>query len=245
MTLRLASRIAARELRGGLSGFRVFLACLALGVAAIAAVGTVRESINAGLQREGAVILGGDASIALTYRFATETERAWMERTSVEVSEIVDFRSMAVTETDRALTQVKAVDDIYPIYGAAVLDPEVSLGAALDGTGGTPGAVMDRVLSDRMGLSAGDTFRLGTQDFVLSAILVREPDAAAGGFGLGPRTIVRTAALETSGLLAPGTLFDTQYRMRFADGADLAAIPAQASKAPVSAGRTGATARPV
>ncbi|NNF23728.1 MAG: hypothetical protein HKN63_02820, partial [Rhodobacteraceae bacterium] len=70
MSLPVPLRIAVRELRGGLKGFGVFLACLALGVAAIAGVGTVRESINAGLAREGATILGGDASISLTYRFA-------------------------------------------------------------------------------------------------------------------------------------------------------------------------------
>ena len=41
-----AWRIARRELRGGVAGFRVFLACLALGVAAIAAVGSVGASIR-------------------------------------------------------------------------------------------------------------------------------------------------------------------------------------------------------
>ncbi|MBT8456466.1 MAG: ABC transporter permease, partial [Alphaproteobacteria bacterium] len=189
MTLPIAFRIAGRELRGGLAGFRVFLACLALGVAAIAAVGTVRESINAGLEREGAVILGGDASIGLTYRFAEPEERAWIESVSETVSEIVDFRSMAVVErgevVERGLTQVKAVDDAYPLYGTVGIEPESDFMAALDGTGGLPGAVMDRVLVDRLGLAPGDTFRLGTQDFVLSAVLTREPDGAGGGFGLG------------------------------------------------------------
>jgi putative ABC transport system permease protein len=60
----VALRIAARELRGGLRGFRIFLACLALGVAAIAAVGSVREAIQEGLSREGAAILGGDAEMS-------------------------------------------------------------------------------------------------------------------------------------------------------------------------------------
>lgn len=55
----LAWRIARRELRGGLAGFRVFLACLALGVGAIAAVGSVRVSIEAGLTEQGAVLMGG------------------------------------------------------------------------------------------------------------------------------------------------------------------------------------------
>ena len=96
MSLRLSARLAARELRGGLHGFRIFLACLALGVAAIAAVGSVRSAIEAGLEREGAAILGGDAEMDFTYRFATDEERAWMEAQALTVSEIADFRSMAV-----------------------------------------------------------------------------------------------------------------------------------------------------
>ncbi|MDX5403744.1 MAG: drug:proton antiporter, partial [Rhodobacterales bacterium] len=96
MSLRIAARFAARELRGGLKGFRIFLACLALGVAAIAAVGSVRSSIEAGLAREGAAILGGDAEIDLTYRFATPEERAWIDSIATEVSEVTDFRSMVV-----------------------------------------------------------------------------------------------------------------------------------------------------
>ena len=110
MSLRIAARIARRELRGGLTGFRIFLACLILGVAAIAAIGSVREAIRAGLEREGATILGGDAELELTYRFANAEERAWMADTATEVAELVDFRSMAVFGTgdtaQRGLTPV-------------------------------------------------------------------------------------------------------------------------------------------
>ena len=66
MTLAVAARIARRELRGGLKGFRIFLACLTLGVAAIAAVGLLRSAIERGLQDQGAVLLGGDAAMEFT-----------------------------------------------------------------------------------------------------------------------------------------------------------------------------------
>ncbi len=225
MSLRLAARFARRELRGGLRGFRIFLACLALGVAAIAAVGTVRASIEAGLAREGAALLGGDAEMEFTYRFASEAERTWMEATAQAVSEVADFRSMAVVErgeeTERALTQVKAVDSAYPLIGTVRLEPEMTLTQALAGRDGLPGAVMEPVLSDRLGLLPGGTFRLGTQEFLLMAALEHEPDGAAGGFGLGPRTLVRTEALASSGLLAPGTLFSTKYRLDLSPDADL------------------------
>ncbi len=243
MSLALSARLARRELRGGLSGFRIFLACLALGVAAIAAVGSVRASIEAGLEREGAAILGGDAEMDFTYRFATDEERAWMETRAERVSEIADFRSMAVVDTgeqvERGLTQVKAVDDLYPLIGTVALEPEMPLADALAGQG----AVMERVLMDRLGLQIGDTFALGTQSFTLRAALDREPDSAAGGFGLGPRTIVRTDALEGAGLLAPGTLFNTKYRLDFPDGTDLAEAATDADDRYANAGMRWTDAR--
>lgn len=232
MSLAIATRIARRELRGGLRGFRVFLACLALGVAAIAAVGTVREGIEQGLLREGAVILGGDVEIQLTYRKADLVERQWLEANTTAVSEIVDFRSMAVVarngDTERGLTQVKAVDQAYPLYGAVQLEPDMALDVALGWQNGLPGAVMDRVLVDRLGLQAGASFRLGAQEFHLSAILEREPDNTGSGFTLGPRTIVRSTDLSASGLLQPGTLFKTAYRLKLPENTDLDQLKRQA-----------------
>ncbi|NVO56478.1 FtsX-like permease family protein [Rhodobacteraceae bacterium B1Z28] len=232
MSLRLAGRLARRELRGGLNGFRVFLACLALGVAAIAAVGSVRHAIQTGLAQEGAALLGGDAQLEFTYRFASDEERAWMDGTAHKSSEVVDFRSMAVVPRasgpDRALTQVKSVDEAYPLLGTITLAPDMPLPAALDGTSELPGAVMDPVLIDRLDLSIGDHFALGAQEFVLMAALMTEPDGAADGFGLGPRTLVRTEDLQSSGLLAPGTLFSTKYRLDLPAGAGLEEVSAEA-----------------
>ncbi|MCH2093979.1 MAG: FtsX-like permease family protein [Rhodobacteraceae bacterium] len=228
MSLVLSARFARRELRGGLRGFGIFLACLALGVAAIAGVGSVRSAIEAGLADQGAVLLGGDGEARFTYRFATEDERLWMDSVAEAVSETTDFRSMAVVArngtTERGLTQVKSVDDLYPLIGQVELDPPMPLTQALSGFG----AVMAPILADRLALQPGDRFKLGTQEFTLNALLKREPDSAAGGFALGPRTLVRTRALDNSGLLEPGTLFETSYRLRLPD-ADLAAIESDAA----------------
>ncbi len=231
MTLLNAARIARRELRGGLRGFRIFLLCLTLGVAAIAGVGSVRSGIEAGLARDGAILLGGDAEIELVYRFATPEERAWLDGFAEGVSEIVDFRSMAVVGDDRALTQVKGVDGNWPLLGDAVLDPAMPMAEALAGAEGLPGGVMDPLLAERLGMAVGDTFRLGTQDFRLMARLIREPDSAAGGFSFGPRTVVGLLALANAGLLAPGTLYETKYRLDLPASTDLASAEAAARAA--------------
>ena len=224
MSLKIAFRFAMRELRGGLRGFRVFLACLALGVAAIAAVGTVRAGIEAGLEKEGAALLGGDAEVEFTYRFAREDELAWLDTISTQVSETVDFRSMVVVErgenTERGLSQIRAVDSAYPLVGKVTLDPEIPLDAAL----ADHGVVLERILADRLGLVAGDTVKLGTQTFTLRAILERYPDNASGGFGLGPRTIVLTSDLKGTGLLEEGSMFSTNYRITLPPNPNLEAL---------------------
>lgn len=225
MSWRISAKIARRELRGGVVGFRILIACLALGVAAIAAVGTVRSGIQAGLVSEGAALLGGDAEAEFTYRFANAQELEWMQTRAVAVSQVVDFRSMVVVErnetTERGLTQIKAVDALYPLYGVPKLQSGQSLADALKGTGTHPAAVMERLLADRLALGIGDTFKLGTTIFQLADIITYIPDGAGDGFGLGPRTLVLTKDLERSGLIAPGTLFSTKYRLRLDQNADL------------------------
>ncbi len=89
---------------------------------------------------------------------------------------------------------------------------------------------MERALSDRLGLSPGDTFRLGTKTFRLTALILREPDSAASGFALGPRTLLRTASLDGAGLLGPGTLYNSKYRMVLPPDADLGQLKRAANK---------------
>jgi len=49
-----------------------------------------------------------------------------------------------------------------------------------------------------------------------------------GGFGFGPRVIVKRSALAGSGLLAEGTLFNSKYRMRLAPDANLNTLKSDA-----------------
>ena len=230
----LALELARRELRGGLRGFAVLLLSLALGVAAIAAVATVRLSIQNGLAREGRALLGGDAEIELTYRFASPEERRWMEATARRVSEVAEFRSIVILPGEggaRALTNVKAVDNAYPLVGALRLSPPIPLSEALAGQGGLPGIVMAPELAERLGVRPGARVLLAGTPFRLTALLEHEPDSGGGMFALGPRSLVAREALRAGGLLAPGSLFDAKYRLLLPEGADLAAVKKAAKKA--------------
>ena len=87
-------KIAAKDLRGGLKKFRVFLVCLFLGVLTISLIETFKESVKTGLQKEAAEILGGDISLNLAYRTASKDELSEIIGISKDFSELLSFRTM-------------------------------------------------------------------------------------------------------------------------------------------------------
>ena len=232
MTLAVSARLARRELRGGLKGFRILIGCLALGVAAIAAVGSIKQAIEAGLSAEGATLLGGNAEAEFTYRFASAEERAWLLDISDRMSEIVDFRSMVLLERrgekERALTQVKAIDTAYPLSGSVHMTDDSDFRTSLAPKDGLPSVLMERLLVDRLELVIGDQIKIGTKAFRVGGILKSLPDAVGEGFGLGPRTLVYKTDLDDTGLLVPGTFFSSKYRLDLPEGSDLDAIAERA-----------------
>ena len=141
----------------------------------------MRAAIEAGLAREAAALLGGDAEIEFAYRFADPDERAWMEAHALAVSETVDFRSLAATAAgERTLVQVKAADGGYPLYGTVALADGGSLDAALAVRDSLPGLVAESPLVDRLGLAPGDSVTLGTRAFRLAGTSRRCPTPPSG-----------------------------------------------------------------
>ena len=225
--MRLAWRLALRDLRGGLRGMRVVLACLALGVAAIAAVGSLREAVDRGLAADGARLLGGDISIESGAETPPDALRQWLEARGGRVSAVVLLRTLAVAPSgDRVLVELKAVDRAYPLLGAPVLDPVGPLAPALAG-----GVVADPLVLQRLGLHPGDTLRLGSAGFVLRAALVSEPDRAGGFSVLGPRVMIAAAGLPATGLIQPGSLVTHDLRVATPPGTDNAAFAARLRQA--------------
>ncbi len=183
-------RFALREMRGGLRGFAVFIACIALGVAAIAGVGSFTRSLGDGLAREGRVILGGDASFSLMAREASAAERAFLERNG-RVSVAATMRAMSrAADGQTALVEIKAVDGAYPLFGTVALEPAGDLSAALAERDGAFGAAVDPALLARLGIERGARVTIGSATIELRAVLKTEPDKLAGGIGFGPRLLI-------------------------------------------------------
>jgi len=215
----LSLRYALRELRGGLRGFYVFIACIALGVMAIAGVGSVAASLSDGLAREGRTLLGGDVSFVLFQREAKPAEVAFL-RSRGQLSVAATLRGMARSSDGRfALVEMKAVDDNYPMLGQLALTPEMPLGDLLGERDGAFGAAADATLLARLNLEIGDKVGIGDATFQIRSVVDAEPDKLAGGIGLGPRFLVGEPALRATGLLQPGSLVRWIYRVKLPDQA--------------------------
>lgn len=217
--LKLALRLAWRDLRGGLRGFGVFIACLALGVMAIAAVSSASRGLSEGLGREGRRILGGDAAFSLIHREPTPEERAFLEGRGT-VSTIATLRGMAnAGEKGAALVEIKAVDGSYPTIGELRSDPAGSATELLAARDGVFGGIADPVLFGRLDLKPGDIVQIGSARVQLRASLVSEPDKIAAGVGFGPRLLLSQDALRASGLLQPGSLVRWTARVTLPENA--------------------------
>src|SRR5579862_1154331 len=222
----MALRFAWRELRGGLRGFAVFIACIALGVMAIAGVGSVAASLTDGIGSAGQIILGGDLAFSLIQRQASSAERAFLDAQGA-VSEAATMRAMARTGGGQmTLVEVKAVDAAYPLFGKVVSDPDTPLPALLAEKDGAFGAAVDPALLARLNLKTGDRITIGGATFDLRATLVKEPDRLSAGISLGPRVLIGEAALRATGLVQPGSLVRWQYRVRVPAGTSDGAVAA-------------------
>ena len=212
--------LALRDLRGGVRGIRIVLACLALGVAAIAAVGSLRAAVDEGLAANGAALLGGDLAIDGGAQPLPDALRPWLVAHGGTVSAIVTMRSLIVAPSgERQLIELKAVDPAYPLVGAVTLDPAIPLAQALDG-----GVAADPLVLARLKLHVGDTVRIGSAAFRLSASLASEPDHANGLAILGPRVLIAASALPATGLVQVGSLLGYEWRVTLPPGTDAKAF---------------------
>ncbi|ACB23025.1 MULTISPECIES: ABC transporter permease [Methylobacterium] len=236
----LTLRLALRELRAGLNGFAVFLACIALGVMAIAGVASISRSLSDGLGREGRRILGGDLAFNLINREATDAEKQALAREG-RLDVVASLRAMAVAPGgDAALVELKAVDPAtYPAAGDLATDPPGRLADLLAERDGVPGALADPALLTRLDVKVGDRIALAGHAVAIRGTIVSEPDKIAGGIGFGPRLMVSEPTLRATGLVQPGSLNRWSYRLILPPGtpdADLDAAQARIRAATPEAG---------
>jgi putative ABC transport system permease protein len=210
-SLRDLWRIARRDLSARFRGLRLLAVCLFLGVATLAAIGSLTAGIASELSRRGQTILGGDLEIAISQRSATAAERAAFAKLG-RVSETVRMRAMAIggADEDSLLAELKAVDNAYPLYGTYALEPSR---VDFEVQPANPIAISP-ALGNRLAIKEGDSVKFGQTSFTVTGIIKEEPDRLGEGFTLGPVAITGMRSLPATGLIQPGSLYEMKYRIK-------------------------------
>ncbi|UUL83106.1 ABC transporter permease [Sphingomonas qomolangmaensis] len=208
----IAWRLARRELSLRFRGLRLLLACLFLGVGALAAIGSLTQAIGGELAARGQTILGGDVEFEISQRAADDAERAAMARLGT-VSQSVRMQATAVggdPGSPRIVPiDLKGVDREYPLYGRLTLRDGRSVGAPDAET-----VWIAPALADRLRVGQGDRFRIGSASFTVGGIIAQEPDRLGEGFTLGPVAMVSLDGIARTALVQPGSLYATRYRIQ-------------------------------
>ncbi len=201
-------KISRRDMNARIRGLRLLVVCLFLGVATLAAIGSLIAGIGDELSKRGQTILGGDIEISVSQRLASEDEIKSFEEVG-ELSQTVRLRAMANSPDKNLLSELKAIDNAYPLYGALTLKDGRSVSAPAIGE-----IFVGDTLSDQMGLQIGDSVSFGEADFKIAGVIAEEPDRLGEGFTLGPVALINMQSLESTKLIQPGSLYRAKYRIK-------------------------------
>lgn len=224
-----ALALAWRELRSGVRGFGVFLLCLAIGVGAIAAAGSIAQTFRVGLAREARVLAGGDILLSFRQRLVDRTLRAAIAESALATSEIITTDAMArvpdSSDPDsqggkRSLVDVKAVDDAHPLIGALELEGETDRAALFAPRDGVWGAAVSQMLLDEFNVDVGDRLDVAGASFEIRARIVSEPDELGEG-SFWPRLVTSLGGARAMRVAGPGSIFRQSFRLTLEEGADL------------------------
>jgi putative ABC transport system permease protein len=209
--VKLSLRLAIRDLRGGLSGLGLLWLCLAVAIAGLASVTSLASSVDRAIADNGRQLLGGDLMLSVAQRSANADERAAIDALG-RSSKSVTTRAMLVTEDGRSLlSELSGVDSTWPLAGKLDWAPDSKRPDVAE-------IAIGREIAERLELGLGDRLRVGRGNYRVSAIINKAPGAS--GFALAPPSIMNEAGLAMSGLIQPGSISSTGYRIILAEGAD-------------------------
>jgi putative ABC transport system permease protein len=223
-----AGVIGWRDLKSAPGKFAFVVLSVAVGVAALVGVRGFSESFRRTLGIESKSLMAGDLS-ARMFREPTVGDKqriaAILQKQSAGIRStwVTETISMASAPPDPVplLVSLKAIDPAeYPYYGAAELEPKMSLQEALAGDS----AVVAEEFLIRLNAQVGQTLRLGGRNFKIAAVLKQEPDRLTAGTGLGPRVLISQAAIDRTGLIAPGSRASQRLLIKLPDQVDPVAL---------------------
>ncbi|CDZ84327.1 permease [Citrobacter koseri] len=177
---------------------------LSLAVACVLALGNISDRMEKGLSQQIRDFMAGDRAL----RSSREVPLAWIDearKRGLKVGEQMTFATMTFADDTPQLASVKAVDDVYPMYGELQTNPP--------GLKPQPGSVLlaPRLMA-LLNLKTGDSIDVGDATLRIAGEVVQEPDSGFNPFQMAPRLMMHIADVEKTGAVQPGSRVTWRYK---------------------------------
>lgn len=215
-------KMAWRDTRASRRRLLLFSLAIVLGVAALVAVGSLRDNLRLAIGEQTKTLLGADLTLTSRAKFDAEAEKL-IRSLGGEAAREVAFNSMLIVPGAGGrtrLVQVRAIEPGFPFYGNFDTRP-ADLRSRLRGG---PNVILEENLMVQFGLKPGDRVKLGAKEFVVAGGLLAVPGEAAAVTTMAPRVFIPFAAVGATGLLQTGSLARHRVHLKFAPNFDVAAL---------------------
>lgn len=170
---------------------------LSLAVACVLALGNISDRMEKGLSQQSREFMAGDRAL----RSSREVPQAWLEeaqKRGLKVGKQLTFATMTFAGDTPQLANVKAVDDIYPMYGDLQTNP-----SGLKPQAGS--VLLAPRLMALLNLKTGDTIDVGDATLRIAGEVIQEPDSGFNPFQMAPRLMMNLADVDKTGAVQPGS----------------------------------------
>ncbi len=208
MRARFVASMVRRELRAAARRFGFYGSCMAIGIAVVVSLHSLREAVHEAVDLRSKELLGADLRLESRDAFGPELQAAIepLERAALQPpTRVTRLGSMALAERSgrSRLVDLLAIDGEYPIYGEVWTEPAHRWSSFA----AEPGRIfVDSTLLLQLDIGVGDSLRLGSQSFEIAAAVKKAP----GSFGLqaevAPRVFLQKRDLDRTGLVVEGSL---------------------------------------
>ncbi|HEX6309327.1 MAG TPA: FtsX-like permease family protein [Longimicrobiales bacterium] len=211
---------ALREMRTSARRLIVYMSAITLGVAALVAINSFRAQLVSSVDAEAKELLGADLRISANRPFPDSVTAVLDSAATagVPVSRVTTTLSVALTRSGAVrLAQVRAVEGDYPFYGEMVTSPPGMWERLDEGRS----ALVERSLLELLGVTVGDSIRLGEVWFEIAGALTQLPPEMSFRNAVGPRVFIAARTLASAGLIRFGSLARFEAYLRIPDAAEL------------------------
>jgi putative ABC transport system permease protein len=201
--LKLAFNQLSAQWKSG--DLRVLLFALVLAVTSITAVNFFTNRIASHLNNQGGMLLGGDAVIisdhAISQQYIAEAKQAGLQAAST-----LEFASMAINNDKNQLSEIKAIDDNFPLIGDFDVQFNPAKVTQTVRASPKPGEVwIEPRLANSLNIKLGDKLELGASKFNVAGILIREPSRGGDMFSFAPRVMMHMSDVSATELIQFGS----------------------------------------